>query len=159
MLREAVLTAASAGQDVARAYQRLEQIETHCRAAENELQAARETVLKDATDLQLPNEPSALMSISDAVDRFSASHQQLLSAAREWLTAHPEHAVQREREIEACDALTQFESTRAETVERAERTRARFETLQNAVGQQVELLRQQLAAARSTVDAAEGNLD
>lgn len=71
-LREAVLAAASAGQEVARAHQRLDQTETLCRSAEDELQAAHETVLKDAADLQLPSEPSALASISDAEDRFSA---------------------------------------------------------------------------------------
>jgi uncharacterized protein (TIGR02680 family) len=158
-LREAVLIAASAGHEVAKAHQRLEQIETQCRCAQDELQAARETALKDAADLQLPSEPSALAAINDAVDRFSASHQQLLSAAREWHTAHPEQVAQREREIEARDELSQFESTRTETVERSEKTRARFETLRNAVGQQVELLRQQLAIAREEVDTADGNLD
>jgi uncharacterized protein (TIGR02680 family) len=158
-LREAVLTAASAGQEVTRAHQRLDQADTQCRLAEDDLQAARETVLKDATDLQLPSEVSALTSISDAVDRFNASHQNLLSAAREWHTAYPEQATQREREIEARDALVQFEGTRTETVERAERARARFETLRNAIGQQVELLGQQLATARGEVDAAEENLD
>ncbi len=158
-LRETVLTAASAGQEVARAYQRFEQIETQCRVAEDELQAARETVQKDAADLQLPSEPSALISVSDAVDRFNASYQHLLSAAREWRTAHPEYVAQHEREIEARHGLSQFESTRAETVERAERARVRFETLRNAVGQQVELLRQQLTIARTKVDTAEDHLD
>lgn len=158
-LREAVLAAASAGQEVARAHQRLDQTETLCRSAEDELQAAHETVLKDAADLQLPSEPSALASISDAVDRFSASHQHLLSAAREWHTAHPEQVAQRERETEARDALMRVEDTRAETVERSEKAQARFETLRNAVGQQVEILRQQLTTARTAVRAAEGNLD
>lgn len=158
-LREAVLTAASAGHEVARAHQRLEQIETQCHFAEDELQAARETALKDAADLQLPSEPSALTAISDAVDRFNATHQHLLSAAREWHTAHPEQVAQRGREIEARDALSQFESTRTGTVERSERSRVRFETLRNAVGQQVELLRQQLTIARGEVDTADGNLD
>jgi uncharacterized protein (TIGR02680 family) len=154
-LREAVLAAAGAGQEVARAYQRLEQIETQCRFAEDELQAARETVMKDAADLQLPSEPSALAAIGDAVDRFNDGYRHLLSAVREWQTAHSEQVAQREREIEARDVLSQFESTRAEMVERAARVHARFETLRNAVGKQVELLRQQLVLAREHVDTAE----
>jgi uncharacterized protein (TIGR02680 family) len=158
-LREAVLAAASAGQEVTRAHQRLAQVDTQCRLAEDELQAARETVLKDATDLQLPGEPSALPLISDALDRFNASHQHLLSAAREWHTTYPEQVTQREREIEARDALTQVEGSRVQAVERAQKAHARFETLSNAVGQKVEILRQQLAAADKVVRDAEGSLD
>lgn len=158
-LREAVLAAASAGQDVTRAHQRLAQLDTQCRLAEHELQVARETVLKDATDLQLPSESSALTAISDALDRFNAGHQHLLSAAREWHAAYPEQVTQREREIEARDALTQAEDSRVQAVERAQKARARFETLSNAVGQKVEILRQQLATADKVVRDAEGSLD
>lgn len=158
-LREAVLTAASAGQEAARAHQRLDQIETQCRLAEDELETARETVLRDATDLQLPSDLPALTSINDALDRFNASHQHLLSTAREWHTARPEQMAQREREIEARDALVQVAHTRAETVERAEKAQARFETLRNAIGQQVEILRQQLNTARTAAGVAERGLE
>lgn len=158
-LREAVLAAASAGQEVARTHQRLAQIETHCRIAEDELQSARDTLMKDATDLHLPSDRSALTLISDALDRFNASHQHLLSAAREWHAAHPEHVAQREREIEARDALVQTESVRAESAERAEKARARFETLRDAVGQRVEILQQQLSTASTAVRAAGENLE
>ncbi|NJO12950.1 MAG: hypothetical protein HC872_05205, partial [Gammaproteobacteria bacterium] len=158
-LREAVLAAANAGQEVARVHQRLQHVETQCRFAEDELLAARETVMKDAADLQLPSAASALTAIGDAVDRFNASYQHLLSAAREWHTARPEQVAQCARETEARDALSQLESTRTETIERAERARARFETLRNAIGQQVELLRQQLATARGAVDTADSDLN
>lgn len=158
-LRVAVLAAASAGQEVARAHQRLDQIETQCRVAEEELQSARETLLKDATDLQLPSERSALTFISDALDRFNASYQHLLSAAREWHAAHPELVAQREREVEARDAVTQTENARAESVERAEKARARFQTLRDAVGQRVEILQQQLTTATTAVSDADKNFN
>lgn len=158
-LREAVLAATSAGQEVARAHQRLEQTETQCRSAEDELQAARETVLRDAADLQLPSEHSALASISDAVDGFNASHQHLLSAAREWHAAHPERVRQLEREIEAREALKQAQNAKGDAADRAEQARTRFETLRDAIGQQVEILQQQLAAATNAVRGAQSELD
>ncbi|WP_407676645.1 TIGR02680 family protein [Peristeroidobacter soli] len=159
ILREAVLVAASAGQEVARVHQRLEQIESQCRTAEDELQAAREVLLQDATDLQLPSERAALALIGDALDRFNIRHQHLLTAAREWHAAHPEHVAQREREIEARDALEQADSARAEAVERREKALARFETLRSAVGQRVEILQQQLTTAGTAVRSAEADLE
>lgn len=158
-LREAVLAAASAGQDVARAHQRLDHMETQCRAAEDELQSAREALLKDATDLQLPSERSGLTSISDALDRFNVSHQHLLSAAREWHAAHPEYMTQREREIEARDVLAHAENARVESIERTEKARARFETLRDAVGQRVEILQQRLTTAATAMRDAQKHLD
>lgn len=158
-LREAVLAAASAGQDVTRAHQRLEHIENLSRAAQDELQAARETLLKDATDLQLPSERTALATVSEALEQFNVSHQHLLSAAREWYAAYPEYVAQHEREIEARTALEQAENIRAESEERAQKARTRYETLRNAVGQRVEILQQQLTAASAAVREAQKNVD
>lgn len=158
-LREAVLAAASAGQDVTRAQLRLEHIENLCRSAQDELQAARETLLKDATDLQLPSERTALASVSEALEQFNASHQHLLSAAREWHAAYPEYVAQHEREVETRAALEQAENIRVESEERAEKARTRYETLRDAVGQRVENLQQQLMAASAAVREAQKDLD
>lgn len=128
-LREAVIAAAGAGQEVARARQRLDQIEVQCRAAEEALETARETVLRDAIDLQLPSDPARLSSVSGAVERFSTSQLQLLSAAREWHNAWPDYLAQQERETEARDALAQTEAARINANERAEKARTRYDTL------------------------------
>jgi len=158
-LREAVLVAASAGHEVARAHQRLEQIETQCRTAEDELQSAREALLQDATDLQLPNERAALAFIGDALDLFNIRHQHLLTSAREWHAAHPEHVAQREREIEARAALEQVDGARAEALERRDKAQTRFETLRDAVGQRVEVLQRELTLASNAARAAEDDLE
>ena len=158
-LRTAVLVAASAGQEASRARQRLEQADAQCRGAEDELQAARETVRRDAVDLRLPGDPAQLPAVTLVLEQFNDGQQQLLLAAREWHGAWPNYTVQRERETEAHDSLVLGAATLASANERAENARARYEVLRDSIGQQVAALRHQLAMASAAVRSAAVRLE
>jgi len=154
-LRAALLAAASAARALMLARTRLDQSDAPCRTAEVEVQSARALLEQDATDLHLPLAATALPGLASAVDQFLQTQQQLVQAAREWRSAWPLQLQQQEREGEARAALEQREEAMGTASERAETAQARYTVLQESVGLQVELLRQQLSTAATAVDAAD----
>ena len=154
-LRAALLAAASAARALMLARTRLDQSDAPCRTAEVEVQSARALLEQDATDLHLPLAATALPGLASAVDQFLQTQQQLVQAAREWRSAWPLQLQQQEREGEARAALEQREEAMVTASERAETAQARYTVLQESVGLQVELLRQQLSTAATAVDAAD----
>lgn len=155
LLRAAILAAASAEREVLLARQRLDATEAQCRTAEAELQSARETLERDAADLQLPAVLADLSPINEALDRFANAHQQLALATREWCSAWPEYQTQQEREKEAMEALSEREASLLNASERAAESAARYEVLKGMIGAKVETLRQQLQDASAEVSIAD----
>ncbi|MBK7004844.1 MAG: TIGR02680 family protein [Burkholderiales bacterium] len=156
-LRSALLEAASAERAVLQARTRLDQSDPPCRSAEAALQDARALLERDATDLHLPLLATALPAIASAVDSLLQSQHLLVQAAREWRSAWPLHQQQQLRENEARDALAQREEALATATERAQTAQARYTTLHESVGLQVEQLRLQLRAAANAVEQADAD--
>jgi uncharacterized protein (TIGR02680 family) len=154
-LRDAIAAATRAGQEAGRARQRLDQAEERRRQAETALHAAREQLRHDAADLRLPPEAERLPAAEQALARFDDAQAVLTQAAREWQRAWPEHLEQRQREDEARKTLEQAEENLALAQEQAGQAQARFETLRQSIGQQVDELRRRLAEARAARDRAE----
>lgn len=155
LLRAAILAAASAEREVLQARQRLDNADAQCRAAEAELQSAREALDRDAADLQLPTVLADLSPINDAVERFADAHQELALATREWCSAWPEFQKQQEREKEVMEALSERAASLLTASERAAESAARFEVLKGMIGAKVETLRQQLQDASAEVSIAD----
>lgn len=156
LLREAILASAGAEREVLQARQRLDTADAQCRAAEVELQSARETLERDATDLLLPTALPDLLLINSALDRFTEAHQQLAQAAREWCNAWPDYQEQQERETEAIEALGQREEALLTASERVAKAATRYEVLKNTIGAKVDTLRQQLKEASLEVSISNG---
>lgn len=158
-LHDAIAAAELAGQDAGRARQRLEQADARCREAETTLHEARDRLRHDAADLRLPAEAASLAAVEQALEAFDQAQGHLVQAAHEWRRAWPEHLEQRQREDEARNALEQAESALAQSAEEAEQARARYETLRQSIGQQVEDLQRRLMAARAEREQAEHALE
>lgn len=158
-LREAILAAVSAEQAVSKARERLDQTDDQCLAAEAQLNAAREALKADALDLALPVELSGLTSIAEAVDQLIQAQSQLLTAARDWRNAWPEHILQEEREREAHENLARHAQASKNASERADKALARYQVLHGSIGLKVEKLRRQLSAASEEARTAEQNIE
>lgn len=158
-LHKATQAATSAEREVLQARKRLDVADDQCRTAETELQTARDTVQRDAADLQLPSAPDDLSPVSEALDRFTDAYQNLAQAAREWCSAGPDYVQQQEREEEARDAVAQRQGDWINASERAEKATIRYDVLKNAIGAKVEGLRQQLTAASGEVTAADATVE
>ncbi|MDR2032254.1 MAG: TIGR02680 family protein [Azoarcus sp.] len=153
-LRDAIAAATLTGQEANRARQWLDQADARRREAEADLHTARERLRHDAADLRLPPETEHLPALEQALTCFDDAQGRLTQAAREWQLAWPEHLEQRQRMNDAKKALERAKENLALAKEEAEQARARFETLRQSVGQQVEELRRKLAGAREVYDRA-----
>ncbi|MDO8776779.1 MAG: TIGR02680 family protein [Burkholderiaceae bacterium] len=158
-LHAAIQAAVGAEREVLQARKRLDLADDQCRTAEAELQSARDTLERDATDLQLPSVLEDLSLIASALDRFTEAHQQLALSAREWHSAWPDYLEQQERETEARSALMQREESLVTASECAEKAKSRHDVLQSAIGAKVETLRQQLATASTEVTKTNGAVE
>lgn len=155
LLLKVIAEAASAGSDVQRAMLRLEQAHIRCRDAEALLQQARDLLLRDAADLQLPAEEGRLPVIEQALERFDDARNTLLLAVREWQRAWLAHVEQQQRQDEARVVLEQAQSAAETAQEEAAQAQARFEVLRGAVGQKVDALFRQLAQSKAAAAQAE----
>ena len=154
-LRQAMMNASTSAREVQTARARLEQAEAHCRSAEQAEHSARQSLQRDATDMQLPPAAEALAPIEAALQGFNDAQYRLLQTAQEWRRAQPELLLQRVRETEALAHLQEREERLAASRIEAEEAQARFEVLLETVGAQVDDLRRELAAARQEVDKAD----
>jgi uncharacterized protein (TIGR02680 family) len=154
-LRAAHATVAACTREMLRARERLAEADLRCREALSALEAARERLLTDASDLRLPAAPEALAAIEEALDRYRESSAQLAQASQELRLRLPDLQRQRAREDEARDDVAKSEERLATARTEAEQAAARLETLREAVGAKVEELQRKLADARLAVDDTE----
>lgn len=154
-LRAAHVDAAAAAREFQAARQRLEQADRQLREAVERWDAARKTLVRDAEDLSLPSERTALQAVARALRAFGDSLNTLSNAVRELLDAIAEQAQQQQREQEAGADAVQAEERMAEREALAEEAGIRFETLRESVGAEVDDLRQRLSDARAAVTGNE----
>jgi uncharacterized protein (TIGR02680 family) len=158
-LRNAHTMAAGAARDMQNARTRLTEAEARHGAAEQALKAARDRLAADAKDMRLPESSEALLAVESALDRYRDTLSRLEQAGSELRLMMPELHRARGREAEAREDLKgskeQLGVVRAEW----EDASARLEALCNAVGAEVEELKQQLAAADRAVTTGESKLD
>lgn len=147
-LQDAIAPTLAAAREVERTRQRFEQVEARRRDAEATLRDTRELLRRDAADLRLPTEVERLPALDQALEDFDHAQARLAQAVREWQHAWPELVEQRRREDEATQATEQAEEERIQAETQATQALTRFETLRQAVGQQVDELHRRLAAAR-----------
>jgi uncharacterized protein (TIGR02680 family) len=158
-LQESIAAAASAGGEVNRAQQRLDQAEIRHREAEAAWQAADERLRRDATDLHLPFEPERLPGIDQAIDDFDQAQARLTQAASDWRRDWSAHREQQGREGDAREMQLQAEDALAQAGVQAEQARVRFEVLTQSVGQKVDALLQSLREARDAQARAEADFE
>ncbi len=158
-LHAAIRLAAIAAHGVMAARQNLEHAGDRSREGEEELQAARETLQRDALDLRLPADMAALTRISDALERFTEAQYRLFQAILAWQMAWREWRGQQEREREAGEVLAEREAQLRIGEERAAMAAERYQVLYNAIGMRVDHLRQQLSLADGELRRAEQGVD
>lgn len=158
-LYQAIAAATSAGNDVQRAQQRLEQARSRYREQQAALETAREQLRHDADDLHLPLEFPRLVEIEQALEIFDRAQAQLGQAVSDWQRDRRAWLDQQQRLNEASEALQHSEGELLQAEELAEQASARFETLQQSVGQQVDALLQALSEARTAYSQAETALE
>lgn len=158
-LLDAIAAATAAGTGVRQAQQALDRADERHRDAEAKLKEARERLHQDAADLQLPPAQEQLPSFEQALETFDQAQRTLWDAVRDWRRAWPDCLEQQQREDEARAALEQAHENLALAEERAAQAHARFETLREAVGQQVDALLQKLAQANEARRQAETALE
>lgn len=157
-LRETLLRAAARARETQAARTRLDAAESLCRAAEHAVHAARQTLLRDAIDLRLPDAQEALPAIEQALQHFVEAQFGLAQHTHEWLRARAERLRQQERQADAHAQCREREESLAALRIDAEEAQARFEVLRDAVGAQVDSMRRQLADAREMVRVADAAL-
>ncbi len=157
-LRQAQLVAAQCERDYQLARECLAQADEQLRAADQAARAVRQMLAQDAADLRLPDSAAALPPIETALDGFDEAQRDLLQATRELRLALPAWQRQCEREAEAEADVRQREEQCAASRIEAEEARSRLQVLRDAVGAKVGELQQQLAAARSELNAGENTL-
>ncbi|MGE0013960.1 MAG: TIGR02680 family protein [Azoarcus sp.] len=158
-LHAAIAAATSAGNEVNRASQRLEQANARHRQMEAALQTAREQLRHDAADLRLPPEPEWLSDVEQALETFDQAQAKLARAANDWQRDWPAYLEQQQRESEAGEMLERTEDMLIQAEEQAEQAASRFETLQQSIGQKVDDLLQALRDAKGLLNQAETRLE
>jgi uncharacterized protein (TIGR02680 family) len=152
-LRKAHLEAQTSAHTLAAARTRLQAAETRCRTARQEVDAARQVLHDDATDLRLPEGAEALAALSEPLEQLARSHSVLVGVLQAARLLHPEHQRQHDRQahtaLDRAERQTQWSLQRQE----AEEARSRWETLRDTVGVEVEALRRQIASAEQQVQA------
>ena len=148
LLRTAVAAADSAGREVARTRQRMAQAQERVRAAGETLHAARDRVLRDATDLRLPAEAAHLPAFEQALEEFDRAQTQLAQRAHAWQRDWPAHVEQQQREAQAQATVDLAHASLSQAEREADEASARFEALRRSVGMKVDALLEALRAAR-----------
>ena len=158
VLHAAHVQAASRAREFQAARTRLEQADQQLLTCEQQLQAARQALAKDAADLRLPDTRPALQTIEQALQQLAESLLALLQSVRELRDAITELAHQQLREQEAQLDAEQSAQAWVERCALAEEARIRLETLRESVGAQVEELQHRLKGARDSVNQGEAQL-
>ena len=150
-LRQAHLTAAAAARDYIAARERLAAIDARCRAAEATVRDVRASLVRDATDLRLPEDESALQQVETECSRFNDAQYRIVRAVDDLRLVEPEHRRQTLREAEVRADLEQRTAHAASSRSDAEEASARLAVLRETIGARVEDLKQQLTDARQAV--------
>lgn len=157
-LRQVHVRASVCAHEFQSAQAKLSDAGVRCREAEEALHIARAELERDATDLRLPPDPSALSTVEEALHAYDDARHRLLQAAQQWRRAVPELLLQRNREADARDNLERCDRRLAERRVEAEQAGAILQVLRETVGAQVVALRAQVAAARNAVHDGEAAL-
>ena len=134
---------------------RLEQAQARLVAAQERWRIAREQLLQDGEDLNLPVEAEGLVRIETALLRFEAAVQALLLEAHNLRHALPEHGRQLERSREATDDVAQRQAGREQAGLELDEMAARLHILRATVGAKVGELMLRLSATRTAVTELE----
>ncbi|CAN7625522.1 TIGR02680 family protein [Pseudorhodoferax sp. LjRoot39] len=151
-LRAAHADAAACARAFQAARERLDQAERQLQAATAQRDAARQALVRDAEDLQLPPEREPLHAIEAALQSFADTLHALAHAALALRDALHEHGLQQQREHDALADADQAAAHAAEREAQAEEARIRLQTLRESVGAKVEELQARLRVARDSVD-------
>lgn len=136
---------------LAMAREQLDEADRLYHQAELTLRTVRETLDRDATDLQLPIVADDLARIEQALDTYRDLLGDLVQAVREVRAAFADLGRQRNRETEAREDLLGEERRLATARFEAQEANAQLEVLHQTVGAEVAKLREQLADARRAV--------
>lgn len=154
-LRQAHLVAATRANEAQAAREALAEADVRLREVEQTLQGARQQLATDAADLDLPATADALPAVETALEHYLDAQFRLRDAASDLRQASSELRRQRDREKDALEELERVTEHRASACLEAEEADARFRTLQETVGTQVEELLHKMTTARTDVDTAE----
>ena len=154
-LRAAHAVAASCAREFQAVRARLEQAEQQVHAIAEALRMAREALARDAVDLHLPDTYKALDGVENALIALGESLHGLVQAVRELRQSQTELLQQRQRVNEARTDAERRATQAAQRRIQAEEAAVRFETLQEAVGAEVESLLQRLKDADEAVTSGE----
>jgi len=140
------------------AAERLAGAEVRLAAATEAWSSARAALERDAADLLLPPDGSALAAVSAALDAAEQALQDLLLQAQQVRHALPERVRQQERFDERNRDLGGRREQQARCIEAVDEAEARLDTLRERVGAQVSELTARLAALRQAVQDGEAAL-
>ena len=157
-LRAVHVEAASRERELQSARARFEQADRQRLACQQQCQATRLALAKDATDLRLPDSRAALQTIEQALQQFAESLLALFQGVRELRDALIELAGQQQRTREAQQDAEQSAQQWSERCALAQEASIRLETLRESVGAKVEELQQRLKDARTSVSHGDAAL-
>ena len=154
-LRNAHLEAKATARTLAAARTRLQAAEDRCRTARQQVDAARQVLHDDATDLRLPERADALAALREPLEQLTRAHGALVRALQAARLLHPEHQRQQARQARTAQDRAERQTQWGLQRQEAEEARARWETLRDTVGVEVDALRRQIAQAEQQVQAQE----
>jgi len=154
-LRQAHLEAQASSRTLAAARTRLQAAEDRCRAARQQVDAARQVLHDDATDLRLPERAEALAALREPLEQLARTQGALVRALQAARLLHPEHQRQQARQARTAQDRAERQTQWGLQRQEAEEARARWETLRDAVGAEVDTLQRQIAQAEQQVQAQE----
>jgi uncharacterized protein (TIGR02680 family) len=157
-LRQAHLAATACVRDFQIAREQLAAADVRFEEAEHALRGARERLVTDAADLNLPTWADALPAVEAALDDYLEAQAHLCHAASDVRQALPELERQRRIEQETRDDLQHSQERSAGALIEAEQADARLAVLRETIGAKVEDLRRQLSEAKADVDRGEAGL-
>jgi uncharacterized protein (TIGR02680 family) len=157
-LRQAHLAAIACERDFQAARELLAAADIRFEEAEHALRGARERLVTDAADLNLPASADALPTVEAALDDYLEAQAHLCHAASDVRQALPELERQRRIEQETRDDLQHSQERSASALIEAEEADARLAVLRETVGAKVEDLRRQLSEAKADVDRGDAGL-
>lgn len=157
-LRSAHIAAAARSREAQVAREKLAEAELQFRESERRLDAARQQLVAEATDLRLLPSGSALDQVETSLNSYYEAQLHLIQTIRELRLALPELLNRRSRETEARNDLEKHSEQRELARNEAEEASARLQVLRESIGSQVEELRHRMAEARVAITEGEERL-
>lgn len=154
-LRQAHLEALTCARTLVAASARLRTAQDLCRTARQQVDAVRQALHDDATDLRLPVRADVLDALHAPLEQLVRAHDALVHALHAIRLIHPQYQRQ-----QALLARTHQDHAERRTEwgllqHQAEEARARWTTLRDTVGLEVETLQRQIVMAEQQVQVQE----